>query len=1187
MHVRRFILFLGLLGAVTGRAFAAEPGTELDLDDLFFQMDELSSDVALSGRQFFIPTVLGPTGMNGWINGETLVVREVENGSPADGIALPNDIILAVNDKPLGNEPLKTLGQQVEVSEQTGTMKLLVKRDGKQQALTLPIRKLGALSRDWPFDCAKSRMIHRDACEYLAGIQTADGMFDGRIYVGFALDGLTWLTSQDPQYMENARRLAYGYRNKFDPGETNTINWTWAYMGVFLAEYYLQTGDESIRPIAADVGRALARSQLPSGTWGHGPFPSPSYVQGGALNNCGLVCWMALVLLDEAGIEVDQEALAKSTKFFRRFTYNGGVPYGDHRPEYGGGNGKNSLPGIVLNILGDQAGSEYYARLVTGAHKGRTSGHTGGFMGFIWGNVHGAQNPHYPDYRRMIDYWGWLHNVSRRWDGGFLLPGSIIGQGYTFRGTVLSTGGMAQCYAMPNRVLRIHGGPTSVFAKQDLPADLAEGVQLYRARKFDELRQRVEPDNRMARQLLAAADRWEKDIELTLNRIEENTSNGNHDLAKRMVVDLRQATNNGRDLHRLGALNWQLRIHQDADRFATAHELFERNKWLTYTDVEARQVFEKLAADDQAGVYQELARRELATPDDASYWTYLCELIYTDSLPTWKIDPKARAQMLRAAGIRSGNWPQISAINLLQELGVLAEQIKDWTPIFAPWKGNFPGTPPQWKYIHAGGREGVTVPSDWTALDFDDSGWKTGSGPLGIGKGETSGVPGGPGQPYVRIPFNLDRTDFKNVLFGIRTRDKAAIYLNGELLLWSDRTQGPRMRMTGLVMVNLPPNSVKLLRKGKNVVAIKALGGRADFAMYGSFEEPKTGFKPRPKDWLPGPTLLAVDLSTKTPQRRPIKSLTEACTTGLTFDPEGQLNFSLDDAAEKFGRSEENPQPRVPLAERAKYLGHFDSRVRRLAAYSLMADGEEAMPYIIEALKSKDKRVARAGCDAIAGGFGMNGLGRGNHRKIMTSDIAGEAVPYLLPLVKHEDMYTREGALMALSNCGKAAAPHLKEIVKAADDEDWWVRAGVAYVLRYIEEPECGEVVESTLRNFLAETSIFGRNRFRNALTVMARRGHGHEAIVEGLIQATKGEDWYRASNALNALAEIGPNAKAALPLFEAKLAEAKETYDTAKDPARKKSFERVVDRWEGVIRKTNTQPEPPRPAKPPRKERK
>ena len=49
--------------------------------------------------------------------------------------------------------------------------------------------------------------------------------------------------------------------------------------------------------------------------------------------------------------------------------------------------------------------------------------------------------PKYIDYRRMLDYWQWLLNVSRRWDGGFLLPESVIGKIYTYRGPILSTGG--------------------------------------------------------------------------------------------------------------------------------------------------------------------------------------------------------------------------------------------------------------------------------------------------------------------------------------------------------------------------------------------------------------------------------------------------------------------------------------------------------------------------------------------------------------------------------------------------------------------------------------------------------------------------------------------------------------------------------------------------------------------------
>lgn len=1171
------VLAVAAVGSIPAVGLAAQAD-----EGSFFRAAELGPNVAMSGTQFYIPNVFGPTGMNGWILGETLVVREVESGSPADGIVLPNDIIHAVNGKPLGAEPLKTLGRQVDVSEQTGKMSLLVKRGTGEKTLTIPIRKLGPLGKDWPYESAKSRAIHVDACEYLARNQNVNGLFDGRIYVGFALNGLTWLAADDPKYMENARRLAYGYRRAFDPEKTNTVNWEWGYMGVFLAEYFLQTGDRCVLPLAQAVGQTIARSQLPCGTWGHGPFPGRGYVQGGALNNCGLVCWMALVLLDEAGVPVNQPALNRSTKFFERFAFRGGVPYGDHRPEFGGGNGKNALPGIVANILGDQAASEYYARLVTGSFRGRNGGHTGGFMGFIWGNVQGAQDPHYSDYRRMLDYWGWLLNVSRRWDGGFLVPESIIGKIYTYRGPMLATGGLAQLYAMPNRALRIHGGLRSVFAKQDLPAELAKGVLLYRDRKFDELRKSVKPTSSLARQLLAAADRKEKDITLTLDKIETAMNGGNLALASQMANDLSRLTYNGRDIHRLGALRWQIRIHKDAGTLANARELYERNKWLTYTDAEARQVFEKLAADPKAGIYQQLARQELATPDDASLWTYYCELIYTKSLPIWRIDSKAKAAMLRASSIRSGNWPKISALNLLQDVGVLAEQLKDWTPLVAPWTGDYPGPKPTWRYTSAAAGQGP--PANWAGVDFDDSSWEKGRGPLG---GDGGIQPRG-GTPYIRIAFDCDRVDFKKVLLGLRTRGKAALYLNGSPVLWSDATQGPRMRMKALVMIDLTPNAMKLLRKGRNVLAIRALGGRADFGMYASPDEPVLGYKPRPKDWTPGPQIAPPDLSTKTPGRPILKTVLPPCTTGLTFDPPGKPNKDLDELRRDFVGIKDQPAlGTMSLARRAQYLGHFDSRIRRDAAYSLMGEGAKAMPYILKALESKDVRVIRGGCDAIGGKFGMNGLGRGNKRSVMTPDIAGQAVPKLLPLLKHPDMYVREGALMALSNCGKAAARHLDEIVACANDDDWWVRAGVAYVLRYVQEPQTGRNAAETIKNFLAEKSVFGRNRFRNALTAMAKRGDASDAIVKALIEDSRSEDGFNAGMAVGALGEIGPNAKAALPIFQEKLAKAKANLAKATDSGKKKQLEKQVRKWQGVISRTNPAAAKPAKAKTPRKKRK
>ncbi|MBT3202191.1 MAG: hypothetical protein HN350_19990, partial [Phycisphaerales bacterium] len=1073
--------------------------------DDFFKSGELNPDVALCGRQFHVPTVLGPTGMNGWIFNNVLVVREVETGSPADGIALPNDIIQAVNGKTLGAEPLKTFGLEIETAERTGKLSVQILRAGAKKQLSIPIRKLGAFSKDWPFNCAKSRAIHIDACEYLARIQNTDGTFDGKIHVGFALNGLTWLASDDPKYLENARRLAYGYRKYFDPEGTSTTNWGWGYMGMFMAEYYLKTGDRTILPICETIADTLAQSQMPCGSWGHGPYPGLGYVQGGNLNNCGLVCWIAMVLIKETGAEVNETALAKATKFFSRFAFRGTVPYGDHRPEFGGGNGKNAIPGVCFTILGDKPKSEYFARMVTGSYRGRTGGHTGGFMGFVWGNVHGAKNPHYPDYRRMLDHWTWLMNVSRRWDGGFLLPESIIGHIYTYRGPVLATGGMAQVYAMPSARLRIHGGPKSVFAAQDLPAEIKKGVELYHARKFDQLRKTVKPVTDQGRQLLAAADSREKDIKLTFAKIEAAMTAGDLAGATQMTCDLSRSTGGARDLN-FGAIRWRIKTHKNASKLDLAKGLYDRYKCLTYTHPKAREAFEKLATDPTAGPYQTLARNELATSPDASLWTFYSELLYKGSAETWRIDDRARASMIRVSGIRSGNWTQIASLNTLYESGVLTDKLKEnWTALAGAYSPGYPGKKPIWRIL--GVTRGQAPPAGWNAIDFDDSKWTSGEGPLS-GRGAKGMQTDGRSDPYLRINFDCDRTDYKSLALTLRLMKstRAVAFLNGKCILWGNPTQGPRMRMNALVTIDLPPATIKLLVKGRNVLAVRLSSGQgADFGLYATPSGDPLSFTPRPADWAPGVKMPEPDLSHKTPVRRSFASALPPVTTGLTVDAPGKPNDSISPLRADFiGDRGANAPRKTPLDQRAKYMGHFDSRIRRDAAYSLMADGAKAMPYILKALDSNDIRVIRAGCDALGGNYRMNGRGMSNLRQAMTTDIAGQAVPKLLPLLKHKDAYVREGALMALANCGKAAAPHLDKVNALANDEEWWVRAGVAYVLGYVEEPQTQGKADKLIEAFAKETSVFGRNRLRESLVNMAKRGHNTDAVVKALIEETK-----------------------------------------------------------------------------------
>ncbi len=1130
------------------------------VDDGFFDSSELTPEVALCGKEFYLPTIFGPTGMNGWLLNETLVVREIENGSPADGVVLPNDIIVAVNGVKLGTKMLKTLGEQIEASEQTGRMALTVQRAGKTENLTIPIRKLGAFGKDWPYNCAKSRAIHREAAAYLARIQRTEGLFDGRIFVGFALNGLTWLATDDPAYWEHARRLAYGYARTFNPDESGTVNWGWGYMGVFLAEYYLKTGDEAVLPTCHRLAQALTSTQQSSGTWGHGKFPGGGYVQGGSLNNAGLVCWMALTLFKEAGVPVNEAALARSTKFFKRFAHRGLVSYGDHRPEMGGGNGKNAIPGVVYTILGDDAASEFCGRWVTSGYPGRCSGHTGGYMGFVWGNIQGSRNPHYPDYRRMLDYWKWLQNVARRWDGGFLLPESVLG-GYTNRGPILSTGGVAQLYALPAKSLRIHGAPKGIFAKQNLPTDLAEGVELYRDRKFNELRKTVKPTCAMARQLLAAADLKEKDLELTLAKFEAALEGGNATLARRITTDV-DAYTKGEESGR-GSRNWRLATHEDTGAVDAAATVYNRYKWLTYTHPGARAAFERLADDASAGVYQALARNELATAPHASDWVFFCELMWNTYAGTWQLDDLARAGALRVAGVRGGNWPVVVSANTLHAAGLLQKQLAAWTPLFASATGSYPGKQATWRLL--GVKKGETPPAGWHTADFDDSDWTSGSGPLG-GRRDSPGVKPVAGcVSYLRINFDCDPTDIKRLLLGLRTqRGRAVVYLNGSPVLWAAPTAGPRMHVTALTMIDLEPAVAKMLRQGKNVLAIRANASSADFGLYASTSDESLGFKVRPKSWNAGPVLPNPDLSVKTAARVPVRTVLPGCDTGIAFDVPGKPNVEFEPLrAALEGRT-------MPIEERAKYFGYPDARVRRWAAWSLMAEGAKAMPHILKALDSKDVRVIRAGTDALTGGFKMNGRGTPDLRRAMPPEIAGTAVPKLLPLLGHEDVWIRQGALLALSSCGEAATKHLDRIVKLADDEDWWVRAAVGHVLHYTARPKTADYVTATIRNYLTEKSIYGKNRLRETLVGMARRGDGTADIVQALI----------VDKHIGALADIGPGAKAATPLLNRRIQEAKAKLARAKTDKGKTKAQRNVDNLMGMLWKINPELRPARPPK-------
>ncbi|MDP6490966.1 MAG: DUF6288 domain-containing protein [Kiritimatiellia bacterium] len=1213
-------LRLGLLGvivslAVTG-AFAGRSSFEHGGK---FKPEDLGEHTALCGMQFYLLTVFGPTGMNGYLLDNIMVVKEVDVGSPAEGQVHPNDMILAVSGKPLGEDPLKDFGEAIEPSEAAGEMVLSIRRNRKEITVTLPLRKLGAFGRHYPFDCAKSRQIHRDACEYLVREQNINGTFESKCYLGWGLNGLTWLASGEDKYLENCRRLAHGYRDEFDPDAGGTENWGWGYMAVFLAEYYLKTGDASVLPLCHSLTKAIERGQYPAGGWGHGPKINPGYTQGGMLNNAGLACFMGLILMREAGVRVDEHKFQKAYDFFSRFAFRGAVPYGDHRPGGGAGsNGKQGAAGICFSLLGEEDKAQWFASTVTDGYRSMHAGHTGGFMGFWLGSIHGAKTPHYPDFRRQAEHWKWLYNLSRRWDGGFLVPLSVIGKTYTMRGPILSTGGLSISFAMPDKELRIFGAPKSVLSRRNHSPEIRKALSLLIDCEFGKIEALLK-DNRSveARSLLDIAARKKRDIDLSIARAEHHLVNGNPNLAGRILKDLEHYTA-GKSRSMIGNMQWRLGHTLKSTGIGAAAGEYDYYKWLTFTDLDARQAFERLAANDQLGVYQQLARRELATSPDAAFWSYYCQQIHFERTSGWQRDKRAFAAKLRVAGIHGGAWPRVVAMNDLQGTGKLGERYKEWTCLFASPNVKFPNPRGKWSVYLAVSKKTyeaftkrkkkmTTFPTfsglapegnAWMLPDFDDSKWVTFDGPMkkkfpqraaarglkDTRPGFVPDFPNLPGECLIRIAFNLQKTQFDQLRLGVRIKRPAVGYLNGTLVLWTFPTIGPRMGTSALTMVPMNTSVCGPLRKGKNVFAVRTSEKSLDFALYGNNGKDPLAWKPRPKDWLMVPAM-AVPGTDKTRAYEPFKSLLQPCSTGLALNPEGKPNPPMNDLIQSFdGRDLKDminavqrgaplPEARIPIEERAKYLGHPNVSVRTVAARSLLNDGARALPHVREALKSDDVRVIAAACMALYSGYRMNG--RTEHgRKLMTPELVDQALPELLPLLDHEDLYVRYQALMAMSSCGKGIVPHYAKIAAMAEEEDWWIREGVAHVFNYTRQPEAFAYARMVVNNYIHEPSTFGRNRQRESLVSLGRQSPEPGTVIAEALGKLD-NDGAPNMGALNILGQIGPNAKDAIPLLDAWIEKCKRELPSIKLEIDRKNHEYFIRRMTEIKATLNPEPKP------------
>jgi len=1065
------------------------------------------------------PRLMGPTGAVGWIHGREFVVHEVDKGSPADGILRPGDVVLKANGHGLGIDPRMGLGHAITESEAAdGTLRITLYRDGKEVEAAVQLQKLGPYAKAWPFECAKSRKLLDLFCDYLASAQDADGGFGFR--TPGAVNGLVLLAHPDPKYLEHCRRLAYHcVREKADMGGLGT--WPTGYTGIYLAEYYLVTGDRQVLPELERVCRILAEGQQPCGSWGHGGTINRYYAIGGLVNQCGLGAWLALVLGQHAGVKVDPQALDRAARFFGTFADRGNVPYGDHRPWDGKtGNGKDALACIALDLLGDKAKSRIFADYITAYYPHRELGHTGPYFGILWGPVAALRTtepstslgPGPAGFRRLMDYWTWYYDLGRSWEGGGLLLGT--GGDYLKRGFNFCTGAIAMPYALSTGTQRlaVMGAPKSVFAAGEHSPAIEKARQLFFQQNWDGLKAHLQAQTlagddagplassrHPARQLLQAADAAQRSVELTLAAVEDNLKRQwNPELAKRQLEDLKMFL--AKADPRVERLLADVNEKSNLAAVEEARKTYEKYVRLSRLDETARKAMEGLARNPRLGILADLARRDLGTPRGYRA-IFTLEADWPRFFGSWQKDPLAFKGFEQIATTWGGNWPTREAVKHMREAGYLLhdkETLASWTELVPITdKQGKRGKPKLGRVLFQPREKAFDGPKEWHLPGFDDGGWQEGQFPVGTSHGDRSTTifPKDTAACFARICFRVDDVRLARLRLLYRVRRLCNVYLNGYLvgrILYEGNEGGYG---TVYEALDLHPDAPRLLRKGENVLALE---GAYDL-WWGIFDVGLYAMKGEPPP----------------PDRSPARGA-----RAVAPPPPVTVQFPAEPADPRFTprdvwQERQDAMDLLPVPALIAKLESPSVHTRGHAARSLATKGKEATPALIQALKHPHWHVRRGACDAIC------------HMGKDARENAAAALPALVEALDDKDFFVRDGAALAIAAIGPPPQDAIPKLVKLLDDPDhWWPREAAVEALG----GEARGLLPALIARLHTTTNVVAEGALRNAVVRYTAKDTAADVASQVVALLRKDDDWFRQRTLLELLKALKTKAASAAP---------------------------------------------------------
>jgi len=469
-------------------------GVALGSNSLAQRPDEKAPDLTVGEE---IPAVmthdwnLGPTGARGWMYSSNMVtsdarqikVTQVAANSPAAAVLSVGDVILGVEGKPFAYDPRTEFGNAIVAAETTtanGKLTVTRWREGDVEEVEIRLPVLGSYSPSAPYHCLKSQRILAQGCEVLAHRMQDPAYLKRQNPIVRCLNGLALLASGNSDYLPVIRAEAQ-WAAEFSADSFQT--WYYGYALIFLAEYYLATGDEAVLPGLERLALAAADGQSIVGSWGHKFAGDDGRLQGyGMMNSPGIPLTIGLILARKAGVAAPQvgEAIERSARLIRFYVGKGAIPYGDHHPwiQTHEDNGKCGMAAIMFSLLEEWPAAEFFVRMSLASHGAeRDTGHTGNFFNMLWAlpaidlagsEATGAWNQ---------EFGAWYFDFARQWDGSFAHQGPPQPKPDSY-GNWDGTSSYLLAYALPLKRLHMTGkSPTAIqaFDAQTARSLIADG----------------------------------------------------------------------------------------------------------------------------------------------------------------------------------------------------------------------------------------------------------------------------------------------------------------------------------------------------------------------------------------------------------------------------------------------------------------------------------------------------------------------------------------------------------------------------------------------------------------------------------------------------------------------------------------------------------------------------------------